>query len=213
MTKPRLDGQVKRFSLPSRIAHWSHALFFLVLFATGLGLVFKGVVGIATLKLFGEIHRMAAWPFTFVAVIVLLLGTPKNTLRWLASAFNLDADDKKFLKLFPKEFFGKHVEMPPQGKFNAGEKINSLLQVTGWIVLVVTGWVLVLKADQPEIHRWALVIHSCAALLTGTAALGHIYMAVGLPGSRPALSGMISGMVSKKWAFGHHKKWADEVTK
>jgi len=50
---------------------------------------------------------------------------------------------------------------------------------------------------------------SAAALVLGAAALGHIYLAVGHPSSRAALSGMLTGLVSRKWALGHHRKWAE----
>lgn len=204
-------GKVLRFGVASRLAHWSHALTFCVLFITGLGLVFRGVVGVATLRTFGDIHLLMAWPFTFLAAVILVLGARKAAAAWLSSAVRFDADDRKFLKLFPQEFFGRHVQMPAQGKFNGGEKINSLLQVTGWLIMVVTGWLMVYKAELPEVFRWALPIHSFTALVLGSVALGHIYMAVGLPGSRQALSGMFSGMVPRSWARGHHKKWADEL--
>lgn len=215
MAAKHTGPMVQRFGLPSRIAHWSHALSFLVLLITGLGLVFKGLVGASTLRLFGEIHLLIAWPFTFLAVITLVIGAPKALGAWLSSAVKIDADDRKFLASFPKEFFGiGKVNLPPQGKFNGGEKVNSLIQVTGFFVMAVTGWMLVYKTSfSVDVFRWTLVIHSFSAMVLGAAALGHIYLAMGHPHSRAALKGMITGMVSKKWAEGHHKKWADELSR
>ncbi|MDF2627574.1 MAG: formate dehydrogenase gamma subunit [Symbiobacteriaceae bacterium] len=214
MTKPvqkhETSGQVLRFGLPSRLGHWFHAISFLVLFVTGLGLVFKGIVGVSTLRTFGEVHRLAAWPFTFAAVIILVIGARKALGQWLASIIKFDADDRRFLSLFWREFFGLKVNLPAQGKFNAGEKINSAIQILGWVAMVATGWMLVYKHQfSPEVIRWTLTIHSFCALLLGSVALGHIYLAVGHPHSRVAMKGMVNGMVPKKWARGHHKKWAD----
>ncbi|HWI62794.1 MAG TPA: cytochrome b/b6 domain-containing protein [Symbiobacteriaceae bacterium] len=209
--QPAASSKVVRFSLASRIGHWSHALTFLVLLVTGLALVFKGIVGVSALKTFGQLHRLAAWPFTFVAFFVLLLGARKAVGAWLSSIVKFDADDRRFLALFWREFFGLKVNLPPQGKFNGGEKINSLLQVTGWAVMVATGWMLVYKEKFPEAFPWILAIHSFCAMMLGAAALGHIYLAAGHPHSRVALSGMISGLVPRSWARGHHKKWADGI--
>lgn len=205
------ESRILRFGLPSRIAHWGHAIAFLLLLLTGLGLVFKGIVGVSTLKLFGNIHRMMAWPFTFLAVFILIFGAPKALRAWLAAIVRFDSDDRRFLAIFPKEFFGGKVKLPAQGKFNAGEKLNSLLQIVGWMVMVVTGWILVFKDKFPEAFKWALPIHSFTALLLGAAVLGHIYLALGHPSSRVALSGMINGLVPRSWARSHHKKWTDEL--
>lgn len=209
------SNEVVRFSLAERLAHWNHAITFLVLLVTGAALVVSGLPGLLgpdTLRLFGQIHRWAAWPFTFLTVPILLLGARPAVREWLRECCTWDADDRRFLRLFPREFFGLHVELPPQGKFNAGEKVNSLLQIAGYPVMVITGWMLVYRDVLPRVVvMWAQPIHTLFAFLLGAAALGHIYLAVGHPGSRAALSGIITGKVSRDFARSHHRKWYESL--
>lgn len=207
----RATGEVVRFSLAERLAHWNHAITFLVLLMTGAALVVSGLPGLlgaGTVRLFGQIHRWAAWPFTFLTVPILVLGARPAVRRWLQECCTWDADDLRFLRLFPREFFGLHTELPPQGKFNAGEKINSLIQITGYVVMVVTGWMLIYRDALPKtLIMWAQPIHTLFAFFLGAAAIGHIYLAVGHPGSWAALSGIITGRVSSDFARAHHRKW------
>lgn len=206
-------GKVLRFSLGERLAHWNHALSFLFLLFTGLALVMRGVVASRDLLvLFGRIHRMAAVPFTLLTIPLLFLLARKTAGQWFRDSFRFDKDDRTFLMRFAIDFFGGHVDLPDQGKFNAGEKINSILQIVGWPVMVVTGWMMVFKTELPRaLMAWVIPIHSLTALLLGCAVIGHIYLATLHPHSKAGLSGMFSGWVPANWAKAHYRKWYDEI--
>ncbi|MFS8640055.1 MAG: cytochrome b/b6 domain-containing protein [Symbiobacteriaceae bacterium] len=210
------DGKVYRFGLASRLAHWNHALTFLALLFTGMGLVIRGAAGLVgpeTLRLFGTVHRIAAIPFTVATIPILLLGARRATARWLREVFRFDRDDLRFFPAFVREFFGLTAESPPQGRFNAGEKVNSILQIIGWPTMVITGWMMVYKTSfPPALMQWVIAIHSGMAMLLGCAVLGHIYLAILMPGFREGLSGMLSGWVPEKWAREHYRKWYEEIT-
>lgn len=209
------NGMVYRFNLAERIAHWNHALTFLVLFFTGLALIWRGIstaIDRDLLVMFGQVHRVVGALFTVVTIPVLYFGARKAAGDWVRSSFRFDRDDRTFLLKFYRDFFGLPVELPPQGRFNAGEKINSIMQILGWPVMVVTGWLLVFKERLPQpVAQWTLPIHSITALLLGCAVIGHIYLAAIHPHSRPGLSGMVSGWVPDWWARGHYRKWYDSL--
>ncbi len=100
----------------------------------------------------------------------------------------------------------------PTREFNAGEKINSILQILGWPVMVITGWMLVFKTDlRQAVAQWTLAIHSITALLLGCAVIGHIYLATLHPHFRPGASGMTTGWVPAWWARSHYRKWYDSL--
>jgi len=207
--------KVLRFVLGERLAHWNHAITFLILLITGGALVVRGLAGVLDrdiLVMFGRIHRVAAIPFTLLTIPLLVIMARKTAGKWFRDSFRFDKDDVGFLAGFAKEFFGLHVELPPQGKFNGGEKINSILQILGWPVMVITGWMMVFKTELPQdLMAWVIPIHSLTALVLGCAVLGHIYLATVHPGSKPGVTGMFSGWVPAKWAKAHYRKWYDQL--
>ncbi|HWI62842.1 MAG TPA: cytochrome b/b6 domain-containing protein [Symbiobacteriaceae bacterium] len=211
----RKGEKVYRFVTAERIAHWSHALSFLALLVTGMALVVRGVaafLGSDVMQAFGLTHRIVAVVFTVVAVPVLLVGARKSAGEWVRGSFRFDKDDVTFLTRFPRDFFGLKVNLPDQGRFNAGEKINSIFQILGWFVMVVTGWALVWKDALPrDLARWVLVTHSFTALFLGAVVLGHIYLASIHPHAKPGFAGMTSGWVPAWWAKGHYRKWYDRL--
>lgn len=209
------DGRVLRFSLGSRLAHWNHAITFLILLFTGMALVvrgFGGLLGTAGLRFFGQLHRWMAIPFTVLTIPILLIAARRATARWVREVFRFDRDDLRFFPGFLRELFGLKGDMPPQGKFNAGEKVNSILQILGWPVMVITGWMMVYKTHLPApLMQWVIPVHSLTAMLLGCVVIGHIYLATLLPGFREGLSGMLSGWVPARWAKEHYRKWYDEI--
>lgn len=209
------EGKVLRFNLGERLAHWNHAISFLLLLFTGLALVVRGVVGSRELLVtFGQVHRVMAVPFTLLTIPILLALGRKSAGQWFRDSFRLDADDRRFLVGFAKEFFGLKADLPHQGKFNGGEKINSILQIIGWPVMAVTGWMMVFKTALPQgLMAWVIPIHSFTAMLLGCAVIGHIYLATLHPGSRAGLSGMFSGWVPAEWAKEHYRKWYEDLSR
>ncbi len=41
--------------------------------------------------------------------------------------------------------------------------------------------------------------------------IGHIYLSVGHPASRPSFMGMTKGVVPESYAKAHHGRWYDEL--
>lgn len=214
MSKEKNRDTIERFSLPSRLGHGVHAISFVILLLTGCALVFRGfgsLIGPGGLRLFSNIHHLFGLIFTFVPVIILVFFSWKNTKRWLYDITHWSKNDVEFVKAFPKTFFGFKVETPKQGRFNGGEKINSLLQIVGCTVLIVTGWIMLVADPTQAIVGWARLIHSFAALGLGSVIMAHAFLAVLHPGSKESIKGMLGGRVSRDWAWHHHALWVEEV--
>ena len=119
----------------------------------------------------------------------------------------------EFLKAFPKDFMGQPVDFPPQGRFNVGQKLNSLLVLSVGSMLVITGlmmWNAVYVSL--DIIRWAYPLHCLSALGLTAVVIGHAYLGLLHPGYKPSLSGMLDGTVSSKFAKAHHALWYKEMT-
>lgn len=211
------DGKtVSRFSKTIRIAHWANAISIIMLYITALPLYtdYFDWVG----NLFGGannaifVHKIFAVIFILPTLFVLIMD-PKSFVHWTKQIFSWKSHDFKFLKEFPKEFFGKKADIPKQDFFNAGQKINSLLTICVAILMVFTGAVVWFLAPylSKGFVQWMFLFHSLGAGLMIAVAIGHIYLSVGHPDSRPSLKGMTEGDVDVAYAKEHHGRWYDEV--
>ncbi|WP_425800939.1 formate dehydrogenase subunit gamma [Desulfitobacterium sp. Sab5] len=206
-----MGKRVQRFNKTERYAHWANAFFFGLLFFSGMLLFFGGIAsavgpnGVAFSKL---VHRIAAIPFILIVPVAMLLGTPQTTKLWVKDVLTWSKDDRIWLSRFAQEFFGKHIDLPPQGRLNAGEKINTLLGVVGCGLLCISGLIMWQSSYfAPSLILVAYAVHDLAAATVGAAIIGHSYLGVFQPGYKDALEGMMSGTVSETFAKGHHAKW------
>ncbi|QGP90859.1 Formate dehydrogenase, cytochrome b556(fdo) subunit [Neomoorella glycerini] len=202
---------IARFTLAERLGHWSHAVSFVLLLFTGSGLAFYSfsrLLGPEGLRLFRTIHHIMAYPFTFLTVLILIAGAPGPVIQWLKECLRWSREDFAFIQAFPREFFLLPVKLPPQGKYNAGQKVNSLLCIAGSLLMIVTGWMMLLP-DRFTLATlaWAHALHSGGALVLGGVILGHAYLGLLHPHSRESIKGMLTGKVSAGFAASHHAKW------
>lgn len=181
--------------------HWVHAAAFLVLLGSGLCLYLPSLAeAVGRRPLLKDIHlyTAAAWAVALVAVFVL---GDRRALRATAREIDqFDADDRAWLK-------GRGT---PQGRLNAGQKINAILTAAFAVLFSVTG-VLLWYGERDTRFRFAstLLVHDWLMYLSFILFLGHLYLAVIYPKTRHALSGITRGWVREDWALEHHRKWAE----
>jgi len=211
------DGKVLRFGRVAIMTHWTHTVTFFLLAVTGL-FIYADAFDFL-LPLFGGkqgarlVHRIAAVGFIMMPLIG-LWRNPKGFTEWMQSVLSWGKNDFAFFSAFVQEFFGGHPEVPPQGRFNAGEKANSLLQLGGCTILAVTGLIIWFKELFPTaLVAWSIPLHDVAFILTATAVLGHAYLALFHPATKEAINGMISGYIDADFAKSHYPLWYKEVEK
>lgn len=212
---PKSGEKVLRFGAVARFAHWSHTVTFLLLAFTGM-LIYMDVLDFLA-PLFGGmqgarlLHRIAAVGF-IVLPILSLFANPAGFIEWMSHVFRWGTNDFAFFGAFAKEFFGAHVEVPPQGRFNAGEKVNSLLQLVGCTLLAISGLILWFPDGFSQgTQQLALIVHDLAFVLTFTAMIGHAYLALFHPKTNEAINGMLSGYVDAEFAKSHYPLWYQEI--
>ena len=109
---------------------------------------------------------------------------------------------------------GDESQMPPAGKFNAGQKVVFWLSALCLVLLLLTGitfWQAWFASSfSIPLQRFTLVLHALAAFIFVLTILVHIYAAIWVKGTFRA---MIRGNVSAAWARRHHPKWYEEQTK
>ncbi|MFL5926839.1 MAG: formate dehydrogenase subunit gamma [Gaiellaceae bacterium] len=192
--------RLQRFSRTERTVHWVHAAAFLVLLATGLALYLPSLSELVGRRpLLKSIHVYTAVAWLVALVLVILVGDRRSLRATLREVDMFDRDDRAWL-------LRRH---PPQGRLNAGQKVNAILTAVFALLFVVTG-VLLWYGERDTRFRFAqtILIHDWLTYVSLVLFLGHLYLSVIHPRTRHALSGMTRGWVYEDWAREHHAKWA-----
>jgi formate dehydrogenase subunit gamma len=194
---------IRRFGPTERALHWVHASGFLAMLATGLILYVPALSeAIARRNLVKNLHLLSAVVWALAIALVLVVGDRRRLAADWGELETIDADDRRWL-------LGRRV---PQGRFNAGQKVNALLTAAFAILFVVSGFFLWLGERD---HRFLLdgtgTVHETLMLVSVGLLAGHLYLAVIHPTTRHALRGMTLGDVREDWAREHHPKWVADV--
>jgi formate dehydrogenase subunit gamma len=194
-------GYVPRFSPMERLLHWVNALGFFFLLVTGLILYLPSLsMLVSRRQTVQAVHFWAGVGWLAVLAAVLVLGGR----RLLATARELerfDSDDLLWLRR----------RRVPQGRFNAGQKINAALTAAFTILFGVSG-LLLWFGEQDTRFRFAstVILHDGLMYVSLGLLVGHLYLALIHPSTRHALRGMTLGDVRVEWATRHHAKWEPE---
>ncbi len=108
----------------------------------------------------------------------------------------------------------REENLPPVGRYNAGQKLLFWTLVACLLVLLVTGiviWRRYFSLYFPiEVIRLAAVVHAVAAFVLIASIIVHIYAGIWVKGSMGA---MVRGTVTLGWARKHHPKWFRQAVK
>ena len=190
---------VHRFSRTERVLHWANALGFFVLLVSGLMLYLPSLeVAVGRRPLIKDIHFWSGIGWVTVLALVVLLGARRGLLRTARELDAFDRDDLRWLR-------GKRA---PQGRFNAGQKINATLTAAFTVLFFASGLLLWL-GERDTRFRFAstVVLHDGLMYVSLILLVGHLYLALIYPATRHALRGMTLGTVDERWAARHHSKW------
>ena len=197
------EGYRRRFSKTERTLHWANAVFFVFLLATGLILYLPSLsVAVGRRTLVQDVHFWSgiAWVVALAAIVI--VGDRRGIVRTAREMDSFDRDDLRWLA-------GRRPA--PQGRFNAGQKINAALNAAFVVLFLVSG-LLLWFGERDTSWRFAstVVLHDGLMYVSLVLLLGHLYLAVIHPATRHALHGITAGTVSEEWAAQHHPKWGPE---
>lgn len=198
---------LQRYKDGDRINHWIVALCFILAGLSGLAFFHPAFYFLTALFGGGPWTRILH-PFLGVAMCLGFLGM---FLRfWRSNLWS--RSDTEWARRSPSLLRGDEHAMPPVGKYNAGQKGVFWLMTICLLLLLVTGvmfWQPWFADAFPILaRRIAVLVHAIAAVCLILGAIVHIYAAIWVKGSIPA---MTRGEVSEAWARQHHPLWADEM--
>jgi len=195
-----VSGYRRRFSRTERVLHWANAFGFLTLLATGLVLYLPSLsVAVGRRPTVQAVHFWSGIAWISVLVLIVVAGDRRGVLRTARDLDRFDRDDFRWLLRRPRA---------PQGRFNAGQKLNAILTSAFAVLFLVSG-LLLWFGERDTRLRFAstVVLHDGLMYASLVLLLGHLYLALIHPATRHALRGVTVGTVREDWAARHHPKW------
>jgi formate dehydrogenase subunit gamma len=161
----------------------------------------------ANRRLWKTIHLGAALAFWFGTFLIVSSSTGALR-RTVGQIDQFDDDDRRWLKWQVRQIGPK----PPQGRFNAGQKLNTAVIAGLMVVFTISGTLMYLQeVDASFRGTSAILVHDIAMYIAIPLVIGHLYMAMLNPSTRHSLRGMVLGTVRRDWAREHHAKWEREL--
>jgi len=218
--------QIKKHHVAIVLLHWFNAFVWLMELATGAAIIVA--------------PKYRFMPLWYLRMMEDLFGTRANLLRfhiaiglvWIIvfvvyAAFGwrhylhaevlrkeiaLDRDDLNWLRTRTLMLLGRSTNLlPPQGAYNAGQKLYALMIYAMVPVIMFTGVGMTFHLISTTFVAWAMLVHFVAVGTVVSGLLIHVYMGAVFPEERPAFYSMITGMVNELYAYKHHFKWWHDV--
>ncbi len=203
---------IPKYTFMERLGHWVHASTYIPLSITGF-IIFapwfqhltQGTAG-AT---FRGLHRGFAIVLGLMPVIYALVE-PRRLIMHLRENFTFTREDVGWLKAaIPYYVLGRHVDMPPQPRFNTGERLNAVAIIIGTGSFGVTGFLMWFGRGHipPVLFQLAVLVHDLTAIITFAMFIVHFFLAVVHPLMWQSLVSMRYGVISESYAREHHAMW------
>jgi formate dehydrogenase subunit gamma len=201
-------GELLRYPLYTRFLHWSVAITFILALLSGFAIYSPTLFAVLTPLFGGGAMTRFLHPWFSLAFTLFFFF---QFLNWLAPMAWTKADSR-FMR-YVKEYATNQEKLEPEdtGFFNGGQKLYFWAIALSAVLFLVTG---ILLWFDDVVSRLVVaisyVVHDIAALLMLGSFFIHVYQStVSEPGT---LRSMISGTVTKPWAWTHHPAWYREVT-
>jgi formate dehydrogenase subunit gamma len=202
-------GYIQRYTFTERVCHWLSSLTYTYGLLTGLAFYSPHLYWMAVVLGGGPTSR-------FWHPIVGLLFMAASI--WMHDMWRRDMDitetDKRWLNRAENYAKNQDELLPPQERFNGGQKIFYWLMFYGGLVLLVSGIFIwfpeYISFKIAWVRTLMILIHEIAALSTIGGFIVHVYMGIFfIPGS---MTGMTAGYVPRAWARMHHRLWYIRAT-
>ena len=194
---------VDRYTPGARANHWLTAISLVLLALSGLAMFNPSLFFLTALFGGGQWTR-AVHPWIGVVLFFSFAGLFFRFFRlnlWRSYDTTWLADVRDVLTAHEER-------LPDVGKYNAGQKLVFWAMSFLIIVLIVSGVIIwdqyFLAYTSIPTKRWALLIHTVAAVVIICVWIVHVYAAIWIRGT---IGAMTRGQVTGGWAWRHHRRW------
>jgi hypothetical protein len=217
---------IKKHDVAIILLHWFNAVTWILELLTGAALIqsehfqfapqwfqslIVGIFGSRANLLRFHIALGLTWIFVFAVYGIFGFRTYLRR-QVLEKEIGLDRDDFAWLRIRTLRILGKsHEHLPPQGIYNAGQKMFAVMVYAMIPVVMLTGLIMAFHWGGAVVVGWAVVFHFAAVAVVVSGLMVHVYMGAVFPEEKPAFFSMFTGMVNELYAYHHHFKWWREV--
>lgn len=202
-----MNRDIQRYNANERSNHWAVAILFFLAGLSGMALFHPALFWLSNLFGGGPWTRILH-PYLGVAMFVLFVAM---VVRF-AGGNRLKAHDRQWLSQWRDVVNNRDENLPPVGKYNAGQKLLFWVLVVAMAVLLLSGIVMWRAYFNDffsvDLIRAASLLHAFAAFVLVSSIIVHIYAAIWIKGS---IAAMLYGKVSRAWARKHHSLWYNEI--
>ena len=198
---------VSRYRGFTRANHWVTAASLIVLLLSGMALFSPYLYFLTGLFGGGQTTR---WLHPFVGVVLFFSFFILFLQLW---RLNLPKpEDVTWVENIGEVVKGNEEKLPELGKYNAGQKFI-FWAMAGLILILIGSGVMIWEQYFPDlvtipVRRWAVLVHSLAAVAIILVFILHVYAAIW---TRGTIRAMTRGTVTGGWAWRHHRKWLREL--
>jgi formate dehydrogenase subunit gamma len=198
---------LRRYDDRTRMLHWAVALLFFAAGLSGLALFHPGFFFLSNLFGGGTWDRIL---HPYFGLFMVLAFVPIFVWLWRDARWR--PEDRAWMRHSRQLMRGHEEEMPPAGRYNAGQKIVFWSAAITLLVLLVTGFFFwqpwFADAVPIPLRRAMVLLHAFAAFVLVLTIIVHIYSAIWVKGSVRA---MTRGTVNEAWARHHHPLWVRDI--
>jgi formate dehydrogenase subunit gamma len=204
------NGRVLRYTFRERLMHWLAGLSYLYLLISGLAFWSPWLYWLSAFTGGPTISRILH-PWFGVVFMVAVLWMD----RIWGSQMRSTPRDREWWRAVKHYVRNEDDQVPPEDRFNAGQKLLFWGFLWCGVVLFLTGLVLWVPHWIPRslafLRLISVILHPIAALLTVALFIIHVYMGTAVePG---AFSSIIRGDVTRRWAARYHRAWYDKIAR
>jgi formate dehydrogenase gamma subunit len=215
----RYERYLFRHRRGMRFLHWFNALSWALLLSTGTALMSSASFAIFGAgfprwlsSLLGGAERLirlhVLWGLLWAALIVPLFLVFKHGPRHVLEEVRVTRDDLRWLVMKPFAMIGLAPQpLPPQDKYNAGQKLFAVAVLAGTAAIIGSGLVMTLHLGPADAVAAAILVHKLAIVLMLVGVGVHLTMAAVIADERPALRSMVTGHIDYQHARHHSPKW------
>jgi formate dehydrogenase subunit gamma len=202
------SGEVPRYNASERVIHWTVAITFILLAASGLAF-FHPAFWFLTSLLGGGTWSRILHPF--IGLVMFAFFAVMAVKYWKENV--IKSYDREWGKRLSDVINNRDDNLPEIDKYNIGQKQLFWVMVATMGLLLVSGVVLwrdTVFAFPVTVVRISAVVHAAASFVLILGIIVHIYSAIfWVKGS---LRAMTRGTVTHAWAKHHHPLWYRRIT-